>query len=215
MTEKKEKKSSGAGRKRVFAFLLYPESADPNWKEILADTHIMMFVSPLHDKDINPDGSQKKPHYHIMMMFEGVKTDEQFKAIRDSVKGVGNEIIHTARGYARYLTHKDNPEKAQYNDTDVLCFGGADYREMVSIPTDVDALISDMTKYIDTYFVYSFRQFFNYCRDCKPDWYYALVHGQSYIIKEYIKSLAWDNISPEAKELEKLRAKKLEDGVEG
>lgn len=212
--EKKSKGSSGAGRKRIFAFLVYPESAKPNWKELLAETHVMALVSPLHDKDINPDGELKKPHYHVMLIFEGVKSDDQVKVIKDSLGGVGNETIHSARGYARYLTHKDNPEKAQYRDEDVLCFGGADYREMVSLPTDLDALVTDMTRYIDTYFVYSFREFFNYCRDNKPDWYYALLHGQSYVIKEYIKSLAWDNISPEAKELEKLRAEKLAEGVE-
>lgn len=214
MSEKEKKKSSGAGRKRVFACIVYPESAKPNWKEILAETHVMAIVSPLHDKDINPDGSPKKPHYHVMMLFEGVKSDTQFESIRDSFGGVGNEVINSARGYARYLTHKDNPEKAKYQDEDVISFGGANYRELVSLPTDTDALVTDMTKYIDTYFVYSFRQFFNYCRDNKPDWYYALLHGQSYVVKEYIKSLAWDNISPEAKALEKLRASKLADGVE-
>lgn len=212
MAEKK-KASGGAGRRRTFAFVVYPESAKPNWKEILADTHIAALVSPLHDKDINPDGTLKKAHYHVMLMFEGVKSEEQFASVRDSIGGVGNEIINSARGYARYLTHKDNPEKARYKDEDVLSFGGASYREMSSLPTDTDALVTDMTKYIDDNFVYSFRAFFGYCRDCRPDWYYALLHGESYIIKEYIKSYAWDSISPEAKELEKLRASKLADGV--
>lgn len=211
MSEKK--KTNGAGRKRNFGFIIYPDSAPANWKELLADTHIPAFVSPLHDKDVNADGSPKKAHYHVMLMYEGVKTDEQVGEVKKLLGGVGNEIIHSLRGYARYLTHKDNPEKAQYNDKDILSFSGANYREIVMLPTDADAIVSEMTLYIDKYFIYSFRQFFNYCRDNKEDWYYALLHGQSYIIKEYIKSLAWEETSGEAKFLEQLRADKLKDGV--
>lgn len=211
MSEKK--KTSGVGRKRNFGFLIYPDSAPTNWKELLSDTHIPAFVSPLHDKDVNADGTIKKAHYHVMLMYEGVKTDKQVEEVKNLLGGVGNEIIHSLRGYARYLTHKDNPEKAQYNDKDILSFSGANYREVVMLPTDADAIVSEMTLYIDKYFIYSFRQFFNYCRDNKEDWYYALLHGQSYVIKEYIKSLAWEEASGEAKILEQLRAEKLKDGI--
>ena len=40
-------------KKRYWAFVLYPESAPKNWKEILQQTGLSCCVSPLHDKDID------------------------------------------------------------------------------------------------------------------------------------------------------------------
>lgn len=60
-------------RGRNFATMVYPESAPENWREILAGYFIPAFISPLHDKDKNPTGEPKKPHHHVMLMFEGKK----------------------------------------------------------------------------------------------------------------------------------------------
>lgn len=205
-TKKDEKvKKDGTGRTRNFAFVVYPESAPGNWLEILADSHCPAFVSPLHNRDINPDGSHKKDHYHVMLIFDSVKTVAQAQDIRDSIGGVGWEKVGSQRGYIRYLCHLDNPEKAQYKKEDVKAFGGLDYFSMVTLPTDIDAMLDDMTRFIEVNQVYSFRQFASYCRDYKPDWSYVLKHAGSYYIKEYIKGLAWDTISPEAKMLEEVR----------
>lgn len=197
--------TSGTGRKRQYAFLVYPESAPANWLEILDDAHCPALVSPLHDKDINPDGTQKKPHYHVFLLFDGVKTIEQAKAIKDSLHGVGWEKVGSTRGYARYLCHLDNPEKAQYDKNEIRSFCGLDYRSIVTLPTDIDAMLDDMTRFIDANMVYSYRAFASYCRDYSTDWSYVLKHAGSYYIKEYIKSLAWDEISPDAKALERKR----------
>lgn len=64
MAEKKNR----ATRTRNFATIVYPESANPGWKEILRDLHIPAFISPLHDMDCNPDGELKKPHHHVIFM---------------------------------------------------------------------------------------------------------------------------------------------------
>lgn len=198
-------KNTEKKRTRNYAFLVYPESAPPNWMEILSDAHCPAFVSPLHDKDVNPDGELKKAHYHVMLLFDSVKTTDQAQAIRDAVGGVGWEKIASQRGYIRYLCHLDNPEKHQYSKQDVKSFGGLNYMSMVSLPTDVDAMLDDMTRFIDDNKVFSFRQFASYCRDYNADWSYVLKHSGAYYIKEYIKGLAWDTISPDAQILEQVR----------
>ena len=106
---------SGLGRTRNFATIIYEESAPENWREILSDLLIPCFISPYHDSDINPNGEPKKPHWHVLIMFDSVKTMEQAKEIFDKVGGVGCEKVNSLRGYARYLCHLDNPEKFQYN----------------------------------------------------------------------------------------------------
>ena len=57
--------NNGSGRSRSYATVVYPESA-PDFLERLNDLKVPCFVSPLHDKDINPTGEAKKPHYHVL-----------------------------------------------------------------------------------------------------------------------------------------------------
>ena len=59
---------------RDWTFIVYPESAPDNWRELLDDTHLRWIESPLHDKDVNEDGEIKKPHWHILLSFEGPVT---------------------------------------------------------------------------------------------------------------------------------------------
>lgn len=66
-------------RNRIFATVIYPESAPENFKDIISDWHIEAFLSPLHDKDINATGEAKKPHYHLLVKFQGLKSDDQVK----------------------------------------------------------------------------------------------------------------------------------------
>ena len=46
----------------------------------MADLHIPVLISPLHDKDVTPDGEIKKAHYHVIIMYGGVKTAAQAEA---------------------------------------------------------------------------------------------------------------------------------------
>ena len=41
---------------------------------------------------------------------------------------MGAEPVSSLWAYTRYLTHLDNPEKAQYSSLDVLTFGGYEYK---------------------------------------------------------------------------------------
>ena len=63
-----------AGRTRNFATVVYPESAPADWMERLDQCHVAALVSPLHDRDTNPSGEPKKPHYHVLLMFEVQRT---------------------------------------------------------------------------------------------------------------------------------------------
>lgn len=49
MTNKKYEYEKG----RDWTFIVYPESAPENWREILDETHLRWIESPLHDKDIS------------------------------------------------------------------------------------------------------------------------------------------------------------------
>lgn len=182
-------------RQRNFATVVYPESAPENWLEILRDLKVSALVSPLHDQDVNPSGELKKPHYHVMIMFDGMKSyDTQVKQLFDSFGGVGRETINSMRGYARYMCHMDNPEKHQYKAEDVISCGGADYNAIVSLPTDETKMLMQMIDFIEDNQIYSFRQFVNLCRHNNYDWFVLLTRSSSYFIKEYIKSAYWEDV---------------------
>jgi hypothetical protein len=187
-TKQGEKVEKPSERTRNFAFLVYPDSAPDGWRETLNEAHVECLISPLHDKDVNPDGTQKKPHWHVMVMYSSVKTRAQAAELRDAVGGVGWENVASARGYARYLCHLDNPEKAQYNTEDVVEMGGADYAEVTRRATDAVKAVSEMMGFIRENNVLFYSDFVDYCREERPDWFESLITRNTYAVYTYIKA---------------------------
>lgn len=186
-----KKSTSGKGRTRNFATVVYPDSAPGNWQEILVQQFIPAFISPLHDRDINPTGEVKKPHYHVMLMFDGVKTREQAQEVFSKINGVGCEIVQSVRGYARYLCHLDNPEKAQYKQEDVRALYGADYTKTIGLVTDKYKAIGEMIDYCEEHDIVSYSELLTYCRMERFDWFRVLCDNGTVVIKEYLKSRSW------------------------
>lgn len=111
-------------KKRNWAFVLYPESAPKDWKEQLKLSGVQIAISPLHDKDVNPDGEPKKPHFHVIAIYGNPTTYNNVKALCDKLKCPIPQPLEQVKGYYRYLTHKDNPEKYQYDEKDIECLNG-------------------------------------------------------------------------------------------
>lgn len=188
-----EKKSSVA-RTRNFATVVYPESAPSNWQDILVDEKIPAFISPIHDKDMNPYGESKKAHYHVMIMFEGPKTVDQAAEVFSKIGGVGCERINSVRGYARYLCHLDNPEKCQYAKENVRALCGADYHSTIGLAIDRYVAIMDIMDFIDENNIYSYYELMKYARMERMDWFRVLCDSGTYVVKEYIKSKQWTDM---------------------
>lgn len=201
----------GTGRTRNFATVVYPESAPENWIVTLSEQCIPCFISPLHDKDINPTGEEKKPHYHVMLMFDGVKTDEQAKEVFDFIGGVGCERVQSIRGYARYLCHLDNPEKHQYDPEEVKAYGGADYITTIGLVIDKYKAINEMIDFCNDHEIYAYAELVNWCRLNRPDWFRVLCDNGTYVIKEYLKGMSWV-VSQKMKEVRKSK-NKYEGGI--
>lgn len=178
-------------RTRNYASIVYPESAPGNWKEILSGHFIPAFVSPLHGNDVNPTGEPKKPHYHVILMFDGKKSKEQAKEVFDTLGGVGCEVVKSIRGYARYLCHLDNPEKAQYEPSQVTCLCGADYMGTIGLAIDKYIALSEMQDFCDKYNVVSFYALSKYARAHRSDWHRVLCDSGSVFMREYLQSRQW------------------------
>ena len=179
-------------RTRNYGTVVYPDSAPADWQDILAQQFIPALISPLHDKDTNPDNDEpKKAHYHVMVMFDNVKTKEQAIELFSKIGGVGCEVIQSRRGYARYMCHMDNPEKAQYKQDDVRALGGADYVDIIGLALDKYKAVSEMMDYCDSNNIVSYYELANYARAERFDWFRILCDSGTVVIKEYLKSRKW------------------------
>lgn len=186
-----DKKTSGGVRTRNFATVVYPDSAPSEWLSILQEQFIPGFVSPLHDADFNPGGESKKPHYHVLITYDSLKTREQAKQVFDKIGGVGCEVVQSIRGYARYLCHLDNPEKAQYSKDAVICLSGADYATVIGLASDKYNALAEMEEFCERYNVVSFYALSRYASKHRIDWSRILKDCGAIYMREYLNSRKW------------------------
>ena len=116
--------SSKSIKKRNWAFVLYPESAPLNWRDMLQQTGLQIAISPLHNKDLDPTGVPKKAHYHIILCYAGPTSFNVVRSLCDSLNQPIPIPLEQVKGYYRYLTHMDNPDKYQYDSKDIDTING-------------------------------------------------------------------------------------------
>lgn len=137
-------------KKRYWAMVLYPESAPINWRDKLRESGIQCAISPLHDKDLNADNTPKKAHYHIILCYEGPTTFKNVCSLTESLNQPIPQPLEQLRGYYRYLVHKDNPEKYQYDESMITTINGFDISNYLDLTsTQVIAILKQITQFID------------------------------------------------------------------
>lgn len=122
-TENQENEAQNSLKGRHFAYVVYPDSAPEDWIEQMKDTGLSFVVSPLHDKDINPDNTPKKAHYHMIVSWGNTTTYKSAKGLCKMLNCPIPQLLKSCNGMYRYLTHKDNPEKYQYTGQPVTYNG--------------------------------------------------------------------------------------------
>ena len=135
---------------RNWAFVVYPESLPGNWEEIIVETGLPMVFSPLHDKDVNPTGEPKKPHYHVICYYENSTTSRAVKEyVTDRLNGTIPIKLESMQGMYRYHLHLDNPEKYQYSDKDRRFFNGFDVNKVDALTyTEINQLLTSIQQFI-------------------------------------------------------------------
>lgn len=136
-------------KKRNWAFVVYPESAPENWIEILIKTGLPFVVSPLHNLDVNPTGEIKKPHWHVIVAYAGPTAFNVVKRVTDSLNSPIPQPLESVKGYYRYLTHKDNPEKAQYDEKEIKAYNGFDISDFCELTgSEIQKIKNDVVELI-------------------------------------------------------------------
>lgn len=175
-------------KKRHWAFVLYPESAPSDWREQLQSTGLPYAVSPLHDKDLDPTGEPKKAHYHIILCFSGPTTFNSVKAITDGLQQPIPQPLELVRGYYRYLIHEDNPDKYQYNKSDIFTCNGFDISDFVELTkSEVAKIIKEIQKAILAADIREYCDLLDFLLDYNNTWYDVAVN-HTITLNAYLKS---------------------------
>ena len=119
-------------RVNCFTLELYPESDTLQFDTMFEIVKSIQFYSCkyyyiLHDRDVNDKtGEIKKPHYHLLVKLDNaISIEKIIKSLlneRGTQEAIENDfsIVKSFKGMLRYLIHKDNLEKEQYNLNEII-----------------------------------------------------------------------------------------------
>ena len=176
-------------KERYWSFIAYPESLPENWEEILQETGLQIAISPLHDKDINADGEVKKAHYHIVLFFPGPTTYNRVEKITKELNASIPKRVVSPKGMIRYLTHKDNPEKAQYDERDIKTINGLDIDEVDGITSNMElAIKKDLINLIVSLNINEYSTLINYLIKEDLRNMFKVASTNTFFINSYLKS---------------------------
>lgn len=177
-------------RTRNWTFIVYPESAPENWRQILDDLHLEWVESPLHNLDLNATGEKKKDHFHILILFNGNKTYQQVIEMIQPLNATIPQQCHNAKSLVRYMAHLDNPEKYQYSPGDIISHGGVEIADLLK-PTASEkyTIVKEMIQYVKDNRVTEFQDLVDYAMVHRSDdWFPVICDGSTFVLNSYLKS---------------------------
>jgi hypothetical protein len=178
-----------AVKKRIWAFVLYPESAPQDWREQLKLSGLMAAVSPLHDKDTNPTGEAKKAHYHVILVYSGPTTYNAVAKFTASLNATIPQALESVRGMYRYFSHKDNPEKYQYDERDITQINGFNIADMVELTrSEVNELKSQILRLIRAADIIEYADLVDFLVDNEMWVEYDIAINHTFFFNSYIAS---------------------------
>lgn len=166
---------------KYWTIVVYPESLPNDWEEIISRTGIEWACSPLHQHDINADGEPKKPHYHCILCYPNTTTFNHVNELCSDLNTVIPQKLSNVRGMYRYFVHLDNPEKYQYQLSDIRCFNGFDSDEYAGLSqTDIVKMKLAITHYIKDNNIISYLDLILQCEEINFDWCRILMSNSTY-----------------------------------
>ena len=112
-------------KSRAFALVLYPQEDSTHYSALLKITDLYEYAFIEHNKDKweetkdeHKQGEQKKSHIHVILRFENARHKSKIAKELE----IGEHYIQKANfvAYTRYLIHKDDPTKYQYNEKEIM-----------------------------------------------------------------------------------------------
>lgn len=155
-------------RSNLWVCVVYPDDSLPdNYLSIIQNWHVPVLLSPVHDLDTNADETEKKKHIHVMIDFGSGqnKSFDQVKSMTDQLRGSIPIICHNKFAMIRYFVHLDNPEKHQYQISDLTAVSGFEYDKAFDTYTNEIELFKFIEKLIYDNMIYNYAILVKYMSD--------------------------------------------------
>lgn len=176
-------------KERYWTFVMYPDSRPEDWKELLQQTGLKIAISPLHNKDKNPDNTKKKEHYHVLLCFDGPTTYKRALEVASSVNGTIPQRVMSTTGMIRYFSHKDNPEKAQYDEKEIIVINEMDIKSIVQPTTsEVEQMKRNVITIIKELEIKEYGKLVDYLMEQKLYDYLEIVSNKTIFFTAYLNS---------------------------
>lgn len=167
-----------------FVTILYTEvDFEKAWSIFHDFGALQYYLSPLHDSDFHDDGTPKEPHYHLMIRFGhsiSLKRFHDISSIAGTKKGMN---IDSVFDMYQYLCHKNNPEKAQYDENRILT-NDVTLHYIKQPDIDKQLLFSQLLVHIELENITSFRILML----TLPEQYRCLFPAYTYTVKAFLEA---------------------------
>lgn len=177
---------------RNFAFELYDDSCVPNWKSELEKLHVKA-VWIYHDKDVTVTGELKKPHHHVMIMWDGTMSIVTARNIAERFGAANNYIenIVSKRVYARYMCHLDQPDKYQYDISLMQSLGGVNVMKLIGeTGKNKIEVVQDVLEFCRENQMWYYCDIIDYCFENNQIWANLLLDVRvGKLVQDYMHSL--------------------------
>lgn len=181
-------------KERYWTTLVYTDIKNKNWKDDLQATGLEIAISPLHNKDYNQDGTQKKEHYHILISFNGPTTYNNVRKIsKELLSDVEVKPVKSVKGIIRYFTHKDNPEKAQYDENEIEYLNGYDVTDILMTKTELEYMKKCIIQLARELKIDEYADLVNYTIDNSMYDYFKVLSNNTIFFVSYLRSLRLKN----------------------
>ena len=155
----------------------------------MTETGLQCAVSPLHQYDVDPNGEVKKAHFHVILCYAGPTSYNVVKNLTDSLNQPIPQALEQVKGYYRYFTHKDNPEKYQYDEQDITTINGFSILDFADLTrTEINAIKRNLTSVIREKDFLEYSDFINYVTDAMSEQDFDIAVNNTLFFNSYIAS---------------------------
>lgn len=177
-------------RYRNWMFIIYPESAKEDWRERIEEKYIEWVESPLHDKDKTKEGELKKPHVHVLLLFNGKKSYANVLEITEELGATIPKVCMSAKTMVRYFAHMDTPEKYQYPVEEIKAHGGVNIESFIKLSESKEMeILKEILDYIVKRDILDFETILGYARRRRSgDWFPLISKKYVNLINTFLKS---------------------------
>ena len=151
-------------------------------QRICAIDNIRYYAFIVHDKDVDENGQPKPKHIHLALCLNSARTLAQltprFTDINSNAGNCYGQPTRSNRAIIEYFTHKNQPEKHQYSEDDILS-NNLDYFKNDETDEDNTYMIiqdllngKSLQQVAKTYgraFLYHYRDFKAFIEDVKQE----------------------------------------------